>query len=231
MHSWIEAEMKSARTKTAAIVIVLVIAATSLIFLYNNSTQKASAQPIRVACVGDSITEWSHYTDDLQDMLGDGYLVENFGVAGSAVLKNSDKPYMNQAAFQQAMDFQPSVVIIMLGTNDAKDTNYRYITNFPNDYEQLINECNSVPDVQHIWLVKPPPIYSNTLGLNGVHLDQGIIPEIEQVATNLNLPTIDVNQALTNHSDYFIDGVHPNSDGAQLIANTIDDALLTQMIP
>jgi lysophospholipase L1-like esterase len=216
--------MKSARTKTAAIVIVLVIATTSLIFLYNNSTQKASAQVIRVACVGDSITEWSHYTDDLQDMLGDGYLVENFGVAGSAVLKNSDKPYMNQAAFQQAKDFQPSVVIIMLGTNDAKDSNYRYITNFPNDYKQLIGECNSLSDDQHIWLVKPPPIYDNTLGLNDTNLEQGIIPEIEQVATNLNLPTIDVNQALANHSDYFIDGVHPNSDGAQLIANTINDA-------
>jgi lysophospholipase L1-like esterase len=34
-----------------------------------------------------------------------------------------------------------------------------------------------------------------------------------------------VNLALTNHAEYFGDGVHPNSDAAFLIANEINQAL------
>lgn len=218
--------MKPARTKFASVLIVLLIATSSLIILvYENSTKKVTAQIIRVACIGDSITEWSQYPATLQAMLGDGYLVENFGVAGSAVSKGSDKPYMNQAAFQQAKDFQPSVVVIMLGTNDAKEYNYRSIASFPKDYEELIGEYDALPDQQMIWIVKPPPIYDNSLGLYNTYLEQGVLPCIEQVADDLNLPTIDVNQALTNHSEYFVDGVHPNSDGSEVIASTISEAI------
>ena len=38
-------------------------------------------KPIPVACVGDSITQWSGYPANLQSMLGISYLVDNFGVA------------------------------------------------------------------------------------------------------------------------------------------------------
>ena len=45
----------------------------------------ASAEPIRVACVGDSITEGSGYPFQLNLMLGSNYIVGNFGVSGSTV--------------------------------------------------------------------------------------------------------------------------------------------------
>jgi lysophospholipase L1-like esterase len=51
-----------------------------------------------------------------------------------------------------------------------------------------------------------------------------VLPGIEQVADDLDLPTIDVNTALSD-PEYFIDGVHPNLDGAQVIAITISDAI------
>jgi lysophospholipase L1-like esterase len=41
----------------------------------------------------------------------------------------------------------------------------------------------------------------------------------------LNLPTVDVNSALANHPEYFDDGVHPNSDGAMVIASEINNAI------
>jgi lysophospholipase L1-like esterase len=223
--------MKPARKKIITILFALVIVCASLIFIVQQNNQKVQvAQIIRVACVGDSITEWSHYPEQLQQMLGDGYLVGNFGVAGSAVTKNSDKPYENQSAFQAAKDFQPSIIIIMLGTNDAKDYNYQNIAHFPNDYEDIIDQYNALPDDQQIFLVVPPPIYNNTLGLNDTNLEQGVIPKITQVADDLNLQTIDVNTPLTDHSDYFNDGVHPNADGAEVIASTISDALTPDML-
>ena len=132
---------------------------------------------------------------------------------------------MNQSAFQEAKDFQPQVVIIMLGTNDAKDVNYRNIGSFTSDYSELIDFYNSLPNDQQIYLVKPPPIYSNNLGLDDSNLEEGVIPKIEQVADDKDLPTIDVNSVMAYHSEYFKDGVHPNTDGAEVIAYTINDAL------
>ena len=210
----------------AIVIITLSVSSSLIILVFENNAKKKSANSIiRVACVGDSITEYSHYPDNLQTILGDNYLVENFGVASSAVLLSSDKPYMKQAAFQKSKDFQPTIVIIMLGTNDAKAGNYRSIANFPNDYEELIGEYDRLPDDQKIWIVTPPPIFNNELGLNNTNLEQGVIPGIAQVANDLSLPTINVNTALTNHSDYFIDGVHPNAEGAELIASTIGDTI------
>lgn len=218
--------MKPAKTKIATLLTVIIMVAASLaVIIQLNSQPKMAAQVIRVACVGDSITEWSNYPETLQKLLGEGYVVGNFGVAGSAVTKASDIPYMNQAAFQKAKDFQPDIVIIMLGTNDAKDFNYRYIYSFFDDYHELVTSIDSLPDEQKIFLVTPPPIYNNDLGLDNSNLEAGVIPKIEEVAYNLNLPTIDVNSALADHSDYFKDGVHPNDAGAEAIANIINNAI------
>ena len=41
----------------------------------------------------------------------------------------------------------------------------------------------------------------------------------------MNLPTVDMYSAFGNHSDYFMDGVHPGSDGASLIASHVYDAI------
>ena len=46
---------------------------------------------------------------------------------------------------------------------------------------------------------------------------------------NSILPIINVYSALANSSSDFPDGEHPNSDGAQLIANTIYDAIKSQL--
>ena len=170
---------------------------------------------IRVACVGDSITEGSGYPENLQVMLGDNYKVGNFGVSGSTVMQNSDRPYMNQSAFWRAMAFQPSIVVVMLGTNDAKENPYSSVENFQSDYKELIGKYET-----------PPPIFENDLNLNNTNLEQTIIPSIEYIANELDLSTVDVNTALTEYPEYFMDGVHPSSDGAMLIASKINQAII-----
>jgi lysophospholipase L1-like esterase len=208
----------------AAGLAVLIISISYAAFFSGNQ-EKPSKQsvPISVACVGDSITEWSGYPVALQTMLGGNYSVGNFGVTGSTVSTNSSKPYVKQSVFQDSMDFEPSIVIIMLGTNDAHT--YQSTDNFVNDYETLVADYQSLPGDQRIILVRPPPIYENNLDLSGTNLQEDIIPLIEQVAGNLNVPVLDVNTALTNHPAYFVDGVHPNSDGAIAIATEVSQAI------
>ncbi|MCX8150456.1 MAG: GDSL-type esterase/lipase family protein [Candidatus Bathyarchaeota archaeon] len=181
--------------------------------------------PIRVACVGDSITEGYGYPNELWKRLGSDYRVGNFGVGGSTISLKSYKPYINQSAFHQAKDFLPHIVVIMLGTNDAISSVYQHADSLAEDYKQLIAEFQKLPTKPQIWIVKPPPIFDNTLGPVDTNLEQGVIPKIEQVANELSLPLIDVYSALVNSPEHFVDGVHPTSEGAEVIANEVSEAL------
>lgn len=159
-------------------------------------------------------------------MLGTNYTVWNFGVVAATVLSDTNKPYINQSAFEDAQNFKPNIIIMMLGTNDAQNDNYLSIDKFKADYKELINKILASASNPRIFLVKPPPIFTNTLNLNNTNLIEGIIPRIEQVAYEQGLPIIDVYDVLINHPEYFVDGVHPNSDGAKIIADEIYRAIL-----
>ena len=78
---------------------------------------------------------------------------------------------------------------------------------------------------QLIWVVKSPPIFTNNSSYNNSYLEGTVLPQIDKLADQMNLPTVDMYSALGNHSDYFMDGVHPDSNGASLIASNVYDAI------
>jgi lysophospholipase L1-like esterase len=224
--SWVatdEAKTTKRVLRTALFLVLTISLIFALLFFRNSGNASNELKHINVSCVGDSITELSGYPAALQTMLGKDYSVGNFGVSGSTVSTNSKMAYIEQSAFQEAKDFQPSVVVIMLGTNDAHS--YQSTIDFGTDYMNLVNEYQSLDNQPEILLVEPPPIYDNDLDLSGTKLQKDIVPVIDQIADELNLPVVDVNFALTNHPEYFIDdGVHPNPEGAVAIANEIWEA-------
>jgi lysophospholipase L1-like esterase len=201
-------------------ILLLSVTIVSAYYVYPKGKTE-TADLTRVACVGDSITELTQYPEDLQNMLGANSTVMNFGVTGSTVDFNSVKPYIFQDAFQEAKAFLPTIVIILLGTNDARADVYPFIGSFVHDYEQLISQFQTLKSKPQIFLVKPPPIFSNDLNISSVDLLQGVIPNIEQVAKETKLPLVDVHAPLTKHPEYFPDGVHPNDEGAGIIATQI----------
>jgi lysophospholipase L1-like esterase len=221
--------VRAATTKRILLAFVAVVLIVSFycmgwfLLSYNISVQNSGL--IHVACVGDSITEGSGYPETLQALLGDDFKVGNFGVSGSSVLSTSGLPYMNQSEFSEAKDFQPSIVVVMLGTNDAKENVTESTTTFQADYRQLVNAYATLESSPAVWLVMPPPIFENTLDLNNTRLEQHILPCIENVANELDLPTIDLNTAFTGYPEYFMDGVHPSSDGAMAIATEVNQAI------
>jgi acyl-CoA thioesterase-1 len=176
---------------------------------------------IRIACVGDSITEGSGYTTNLQILLGYGYLVRNFGVSGSTASVDSKIPYMDQVKFQNALDFEPNIVVIMLGTNDANSEITYNIDGFEQDYAQLISAFAKIESKPTIIVVKSPPIFAINSAWNNTELVGTVLPSIEDLAGQMNLQTIDVYSVCEGHSDYFCDGIHPNKEGAEVIASTI----------
>jgi acyl-CoA thioesterase I len=238
------------------LIAIVILLSASAIAAYSSlapRNKSPTSEPIRVACIGDSITQGSAYPYDLWQMLGssapftignytqypneDGdalnsnasYAVGNFGVGGTMVTLKSETPYMNTSTFQSALAFQPNIVIIMLGTNDAQPGVHQYNTSFVDDYKKLVYSFQALASKPKIWIVLPPPIFDSQAGQTSPeYLEQNVIPHIEQAANELNLPTIDVHMVLAGYSNDFPDGIHPDSPGAKLIANEIYKGIISQ---
>src|SRR5688572_13260471 len=96
-------------------------------FFSSCGTLEHNRLPIRVACVGDSITygygikdrERDSYPAQLGALLGSKWDVRNFGVNGATALKKGTRPYSGLQAYQDALAFEPDIVVIKLGTNDT----------------------------------------------------------------------------------------------------------------
>lgn len=196
-------------------------------------------QQTRIACVGDSITYGAHvwnrrincYPAKLQKLLGEKYLVRNFGVNSGTMQKVSDKPYWEQTNFKKSTDFLPNIVILMLGTNDSKRHNWRGASLFKSDYRDMLRHYQSLTSAPKLYLMTPPTAYivkrNKDLNFN-MTLDvmEEITCLIKEIAKAEHLPCIDLHAATAGHPEYFpLDGIHTNTAGAQAIANFVYDAL------
>lgn len=189
---------------------------------------------IRVACVGDSITygdgiegrETNSYPAVLEQLLGSQFEVKNFGVNGATLLKMGDKPYWSQPEFQAVSEFNPDVVILMLGTNDTKPENWAHKENFERDLRSMVDYFARLPAKPRIWICLPVPVYENRWGINEQVLGSEVLPAIQRVADDKKIPLIDLYDALSQRPDLFPDKIHPNAAGAALIARTVKGALL-----
>jgi alpha-L-fucosidase 2 len=218
--------------KLVVVSIFILCALLGIVYLIGQN----SSRPIRVACVGDSLTESTEYPCDLMNKLGDNYVLCNFGISATTVTLTSESSYMDSTLFQSALDFKPDIVIIMLGTNDARPELFPFNTTFVDDYITLIRDFQKLSSKPEIWLVLPPPIFSEQSGaISPKYFEQVILPGIRQVADETNLPVIDVYSRLIDYPEYFPDGVHPtkttenggNEPAAQIIATTIYKAITT----
>jgi lysophospholipase L1-like esterase len=219
------------RVHLLAVELVIVIALTSVAAYYVLNSQTQS-DPIRVVCAGDSLTQSTEYPYDLWNLLGtQTYSLRNYGAGSTTVLLTSETPYMNTTVFQDALQFEPNIVIIMLGTNDAQPSLIPYNATFVEDYVTLIQAFQSLPTDPEIWIVLPPPIAGDDGGkMDPEYFQSSIIFDIKQAANITGSPTIDVNSVMQGHyPEYYKedDVVHINSEGSKVIANTIYAAIMS----
>ena len=193
-------------------------------------TLATAAEPIRVACVGDSITYGAAiknraancYPTVLGKLLGKGYEVRNFGVNGATLLKKGDRPYWRLGAFKAATDFAPQIVIIKLGTNDTKPQNWsKAAGDFEADLRALAAHFRGLPSAPKVYLCLPVPVYQDRWGINEKTVTTGVIPVIQKVAKAEKLPVINLYQALSGKPKMFPDKIHPNAAGAEVMAKAI----------
>ncbi len=190
-----------------------------------------AAEPSRVACVGDSITagvgasKGNSYPDQLGRMLGDGYTVKNFGVSGSTLLNHGDRPYQKQGAFKKALEFQPNIVVIKLGTNDTKPQNWKFKDEFVADYKDMIGQFAKLPSKPRFFLCRPALVPGKgNFGINEAGVLEEI-PMLDKIAADEKAMVIDIHAALKDHPEMLPDRVHPNTAGATVMAKTVFKAL------
>lgn len=196
------------------------------------SSSLAQLDPIKIACVGNSITFGSNnssaYPQQLGSRLGSNYEVRNFGVGGATMLRNGDKPYWEQEAFVDAKEFEPDIVIILLGTNDTKPQNQPFLGEYYNDYVDMINEFRSLLSEPEIFVGYPPPVFKVEWGINNPVLYDQIIPMIDSVRATMNTFWVNYYDNMLGKSSLFPDGIHPNAEGYAEMARIAEEALLNR---
>ena len=191
---------------------------------------------LKIVCVGDSITNGDkiergkeNYPKALERLLAGKATVLNAGQNGAGVIKADDVSYWTTKGFTAAMNAAPQVVVIMLGSNDSRVVNWSaHKADYSRDLGELVTTFAKLPSKPAVWLCLPPPMYSKRYNVQPQVLEKEIIPQIRQVAKANNCGVIDVFTALSNHPELFADGVHPNTNGAALIARTVSDAIATR---
>lgn len=199
-------------------------------------------RPIRVACVGDSITyghlvpdrEHRSYPAQLSQLLGPGWEVGNFGRNGATMLRQGHRPYNAQPEYTAALAFRPHVVFLQLGTNDTKrETWEKTGDKLVEDTVAMIHDFQALDTHPQVVLCLPIPLFRD----RGKPWDtdkllrETITPRLREAARRAGVPTLDLYVVFADQSAHLSDGVHPDAQGAELMARTIYTALTGKPAP
>ena len=168
--------------------------------------------------------------------------VRNFGISGATVNSYLDATSGHSAYLNAAVASNPQYVVIMLGTNDTVTTgDAGSAALYRSRLLTIITRFANLPSPPTIWLCRPPKIYvSGGNGLTPVNarLDTYVLPQLASLAADTSVPIvhtlINVHAALLDDpsgATLFADQLHPNDTGAQLLAQTVFNAIRSNISP
>lgn len=218
--------------KTVSILLMALFCLTTLQLPAAAKRKKGAAQPVRVACVGNSITygtgiadrEHFSYPVQLQQMLGNGYVVGNFGKPGATLLYKGHRPYVEQPEFKEALRFKGDIAVIHLGINDTDPRNWpNYRDEFVKDYLSIMDSLRAANPKVRFILARMTPIADRhprfQSGTKQWHDE--IQTAIETVARVSGAELIDFHEPLYPYPNLLPDAIHPNPEGAGILAKTV----------
>jgi lysophospholipase L1-like esterase/nitroreductase len=195
-----------------------------------------AAEPIVVACVGDSIT-YGHgasdrgsksYPAQLQALLGEGWDVRNFGRNACTALDEGKefngqggKGYRKAPEFPKAKDAKPDVVLFMLGTNDSKPVNWGEDgADVKRDYAKLVDDFLALDPAPVVVVGVSPFVKKDSFWIREKIVGGELAPWQRALAAERGLPLVDAYEATkaAAETSYIGDGVHPNDVGYGVIA-------------
>ena len=218
--------------KTLSTLLLALFCLTTLQLPAAAKRKKVATQPVRVACVGNSITygtgiedrEHFSYPVQLQQMLGNGYVVGNFGKPGATLLYKGHRPYVEQPEFKEALRFKGDIAVIHLGINDTDPRNWpNYRDEFVKDYLSIMDSLRAANPKVRFILARMTPIADRhprfQSGTKQWHDE--IQTAIETVARVSGAELIDFHEPLYPYPNLLPDAIHPNPEGAGILAKTV----------
>ena len=205
-----------------------------LLILTTISASAASKRQktIRVACIGNSITYGTgiadrtndSYPSQLQRLLGSNYQVGNFGKPGATLLYHGHRPYVKQEEFKEAIAFKGDIAVMHLGINDTDPRNWpNYRDEFVKDYLSIMDSLRAANPKVRIILARMTPIADrHPRFVSGTKQWHGEIQTaIETVARVSGAELIDFYEPLYPYPYLLPDAIHPNHEGAGILAKTV----------
>lgn len=153
--------------------------------------------------------------------------------------------YWNRSGYSNAIASNPDVVIILLGTNDAKDTSSggppNWMNNgvtgeeqFTGDFAEMVEVFRNLPSTPVVYSGVPPPLYAQgVFGMNQTVINEIFPVLIRDINNRNNLPfePVDWFEALggaeLRNPEMLADLCHPNNVGYTAMTNAIYDVLRT----
>lgn len=204
---------------------------------------------IFIECAGDSLTSGfkpATYPRTLNRMFHQSGLkrvqVKNRGFEGFAVddyLKHLGGPGVRKRMQHLTINY----VLLLLGTNDTRSTKNTPAAVFEERYRALaetyLNHANPEGGSPAVYPLTIPWYYQpisfdwrgeTHLFENAERIVEEFNPIIQSIADDLNLDTIDIHTPLREAGpEAFIDGLHPNPMGCEIIATACHDALYPRL--
>ncbi|MGF1735952.1 GDSL-type esterase/lipase family protein [Photobacterium satsumensis] len=188
---------------------------------------------IHIACVGDSTTFGMNIKDrknlsypaQLQQLLGEGYVVGNFGANGATAIRTTPKrePYITRDVYQQSLESQPDMVILTLGANDSK-ARFWNEQQYQKDLTLLLEEYLALTPIVLLGLPAPAFNQPGKWDVNEANLARARIL-VRKLADEYHLGVVDFHLSLQDEALFQADGVHPNRHGAQKMALAVKSHL------
>jgi len=221
------------------LLIIILIVAGGFAYLYFNgmsgmsNTSEPKEGQIKIACAGDSTTYghgvsgWpeNNYPTVLQNLLGDAYHVNNYGVSSFAVQESADRSYRTLPHYQESLAYDADYVVFMMGSNDSKPINWKSADAFKADILSLLDTYG---DAEIILCTLPAAFFleGQIEGVTNHDIQPLIVNEIAEVtrgvAAERGYTLIDIHALTAQHPEWFEkDGVHPSNEGAAAIAREV----------
>ena len=218
-----------------------------------NGSAKTYDEPLRIACIGDSITQGSRaviggvenfelgsYPAQLYEKmfnLGEDVIVANYGCGATKVMDYSGLGYTSGLAYTLSMEeTDPDYVIIGLGTNDAASTTYTYgmQDRFFEEYKAFVGGYEALESTSMVFgtsaiyrVGTDVPAVANVRGLQEMAFAE-LVSEGKD-ATYIDLYALTLDEALAGKL-LSGDNLHPHVAGYKIYADNIYDAIVNGVV-
>ena len=200
---------------------------------------------LRVACVGDSITQGINSTDPqnltypafIQEMLGLDYSVYNLGLSGYSICRTDTYNYIGHSTYKRSLDIKPDIVLFALGTNDGnpgqaeknwEGTNREQV--FVDTTKEMLDAYLALETNPQIFIILPASLFKvGADSWNAVpwaaNIENHVLPLLKRIADEYKLPTVDMWNWSLAHPEVFTDGLHPKDNTYKDFAQEIYDRI------